>query len=189
VVNRLLKIATGITGDFGGTPYITTSRRTPPALVDALQEKLPPGALLFRWTPDAMDNPYLGLLGLADGFMVTGDSISMMVEVVRSGKSLAILPLPPGRLGRLDQLRRSLVRRLFAPTKGPMPNRARQALARTAYRIGFINQTRDFSAFHQLLIQQGLAVQVNRGFPPPCGQLPDDLSAVIGRIKALMEHH
>ncbi len=189
VVIRLLKRATEIVGNDGGTPYITTSRRTPPALVDALQAKLPSGAHLFRWTPDATDNPYLGLLGLADGFMVTGDSISMMVEVVRLGKPLAIFPLPLGKLGMLDQFRRSLARRLFAPATEPMPKRnIRQALARAAYHVGLINQTRDFSAFHQLLIQQDLAVHADQAFSPPRGQLPDDLSAVIANIKALMEH-
>lgn len=188
VANHLLGMAAEIAGNSAGTPYITTSRRTPPALVDALQAKLPPGAHLFRWTADAADNPYLGLLGLADGFMVTGDSISMMVEVVRLGKPLAIFPLPLSRLGALDQLRRSLIRRLFAPAMGLMQDRVRQDLARAAYRIGLISQTRDFDTFHQLLIQQSLAVHAGHGFPPPRGQLPDDLSAVIARIKALIRH-
>ncbi len=57
----------------------------------------------------------MGLLGLADRFIVTGDSISMMVEVTRLGKPLEILPLPCGLLGTLDQVRRSLARWLFNP--------------------------------------------------------------------------
>ena len=43
------------------------------------------------------DNPYLGLLGLADRFVVTGDSISMLVEVASLGRPLAIFALPVGR--------------------------------------------------------------------------------------------
>ena len=45
--------------------------------------ELPDGARLHRWHPDAKpeENPYLGLLGLADGFVVTADSASMVVEV------------------------------------------------------------------------------------------------------------
>ena len=39
----------------------------------------------------------MGLLGLADGFVVTGDSISMMVEIARLGRPLAIFDLPTGR--------------------------------------------------------------------------------------------
>ena len=60
----------------------------------ALASGLPPDTPLFRWAPDATDNPYLGLLALADRFIVTGDSISMMVEVARLGKPLAIAALP-----------------------------------------------------------------------------------------------
>jgi hypothetical protein len=57
---------------------------------------LPPNATLFRWQADTQpgDNPYLGLLAHADRFVVTGDSVSMMVEVARLGRPLAIFPLP-----------------------------------------------------------------------------------------------
>jgi mitochondrial fission protein ELM1 len=82
----------------GGTLYVTTSRRTPPALVDAIRASLPPRAVLFAWSPDrSAENPYLGLLGLADRFVVTSDSVSMMVEVARLGRPLAIHVLPPAR--------------------------------------------------------------------------------------------
>ena len=91
-----------------GTLYVTTSRRTPPALVEAIASSLPPGALLFRWQPDATDNPYMGLLAHADRFVVTSDSVTMMVEVARLGRPLAIHVLPPAR-GRL--LRRFASRR------------------------------------------------------------------------------
>jgi mitochondrial fission protein ELM1 len=82
----------------GGTLYVTTSRRTPAALVDAIATSLPPGARLFRWSADAAaENPYLALLGLADRFVVTSDSVTMMVEVARLGRPLAIHVLPPAR--------------------------------------------------------------------------------------------
>ena len=61
----------------GGTLYVTTSRRTRPEVVDALAAGLPDGAVLYRWAPDAADNPYQGLLGLADRFVVTGDSVAL----------------------------------------------------------------------------------------------------------------
>jgi len=84
----------------GGTLYATTSRRTPPAIVDAIESALPAGSILYRWTPEARDNPYLALLGLADRFVATSDSVTMMVEVARLGRPLAIYVLPPlhGRL-------------------------------------------------------------------------------------------
>ena len=107
VTERLLAVIDQVAAA-GGTPYLTTSRRTPEATIQALQARLPKSARLFRWTPDAPDNPYLGLLGLADGFVVTGDSISMLVEIAGLKKPLAILELPCGWLGRLDMLRRAM---------------------------------------------------------------------------------
>ncbi len=70
-----------------------------------------PSARLFAWGPQAGDNPYLALLGLADRFVVTGDSISMMVEVARLGRPLAIFPLPV-RKGPVAALRQALAQRL-----------------------------------------------------------------------------
>lgn len=78
-----------------GTLYTTTSRRTPAAIADAIAAALPTGAPFFRWREGAEDNPYLALLGTADRFVVTSDSITMLVEVARLGKPLAIYSLPP----------------------------------------------------------------------------------------------
>jgi mitochondrial fission protein ELM1 len=80
-----------------GNLYVTTSRRTPGAVADALAQRLPASARFHRWTPDDPENPYLALLGLADRFVVTSDSITMLVEVARLGKPLAIYELPASR--------------------------------------------------------------------------------------------
>jgi hypothetical protein len=95
----------------GGTLYVTTSRRTPPVIADAIGGALPPGTPFFRWSAGAADNPYLALLGLADRFVVTSDSVTMMVEVARLGRPLAIYELPPARRG---WLRRAASRRDLA---------------------------------------------------------------------------
>lgn len=96
----------------GGTLYFTTSRRTRPNAADALQRALPANALLHRWQAGGgEENPYLGLLGLADRFVVTGDSVSMLVEVARLGSPLAIFGLPVRRRllrGEHNEKRRDL---------------------------------------------------------------------------------
>ncbi|MDJ0943912.1 MAG: ELM1/GtrOC1 family putative glycosyltransferase [Kiloniellales bacterium] len=186
VVNGLVKVAEEIVRDRGGTPYITTSRRTTPSLVAELKAKLPPEARLFEWSPEAVENPYLGLLDLADGFVVTGDSVSMMVEIVRLRKPLAIFPLPTGRLGALDQARRSFARWIFSPSRDSAGSGLRIALARVLYRLGLLTQTRDFRAFHRMLIDRGLAVRLGEGLRPPQGDLADNLATAVARIKALM---
>jgi mitochondrial fission protein ELM1 len=170
----------------GGTVYFTTSRRTPERLTAALQAALPGGARLFAWTPEASQNPYRGLLALADGFVVTGDSISMMVEVLKAGKPLAIFPLATGPLGTLDLVRRALVRRLFEPDPaGPVAG-LRPALGRLLYRLRLAAPTRDFRNFHRLLQARGLAGPLDRPARPAGAELPDDLPAIVARIKSLL---
>jgi len=184
---HLLDYIERIVRDTGGTPYITTSRRTPPDVVAALQAGLPSGARLFAWSADAADNPYRGLLGLAGGFVVTGDSISMMVEVIRLHKPLAIFPLPVSSLGALDQSRRALTRWLFRPENGNLAGRVRRELAGMLYKLGIVTQTRDFTAFHDMLVSKGLATYAGDTLPrKPDGQVPDDLGIAVQRIMALM---
>jgi len=103
----ILDQAVAATAKTGGTLYVVTSRRTPADAVAIIEANLPADALLHRWQPSDAENPYLGLLAVGDQFIVTGDSISMLVEVARLGKPLAIAPLP----------RPKLIEKLF-PIKG-----------------------------------------------------------------------
>jgi mitochondrial fission protein ELM1 len=163
-----------------GTLYLTTSRRTRPDVVDALARGLPEGALLYRWGPAAGENPYLGLLGLADRFVVTGDSISMMVEVASLGRPLAIFGLPVAR---------EIRSRLRATLTGLLGGRERRglasALAHLGHRLGLVGYGRDLTAVHRLLYRRGLAVPVGQPFQAPAGRLEDELAAVVERICAL----
>ena len=185
-VDRLLGEIDRVVSESGGTPYITTSRRTPPAVVETIRGRLPSAARLFEWSADSGQNPYLGLLGLADGFVVTGDSISMMVEVARLRKPLAIFPLSVGRLGAVDQWRRSAASWLFRPPD-PAGYSPRSGLARLLYRLRIITHTRDFTAFHDRLVNEGLASYAGEALRPPSGDVPDDLSIVVRRITGLIQ--
>lgn len=185
MVGRLLGAVGDLVREKGGTPYITTSRRTPAWVVEALRDGLPAGARIFVWSPEADDNPYRGLLALADGFVVTGDSISMMVEAIKAGKPVAILPVPTGAIGTLDQLRRALTHWLFSPVSRGGADGLRQAFGRLLYRLRVATHTRDFRAFHRRLYAEGLAVPLGRDLVPPAARPPDDVSAAVARIKAL----
>jgi mitochondrial fission protein ELM1 len=186
-VRRLLATIRRIIDETGGSVYLTTSRRTPPAAVAALEAGLPAGARLFAWSADAIENPYRGLLGLADGFVVTGDSISMMVEVIRLRKPLAIFPLPTGPAGSLDQSRRAFSRWLFAPAGDGPGERMRAGLCRLLYNAHIVTHTRDFVAFHALLVRRGLAGYASEPLRPPAGEVPDDLAVAVNRIMTLMD--
>ena len=47
--------------------------------------------------------------------------------------------------------------------------------------------TRDFRAFHRLLVDKGLAVWAGQPFKEPDSALPDDVGLVVRRIKGLFE--
>jgi mitochondrial fission protein ELM1 len=186
VARRLLDMAGQITAHAGGTLYITTSRRTPPAVVDALRAGLPAGAHLYCWTAGSTDNPYLGLLGLADRFIVTGDSVSMMVEVARLGKPLAIFPLPYRPQGVKKRLGSFCARRLLSSAMDGPRSALLQTLGDRLYRWGLLGRPRDLTALHQVLITRGLAVRLGEDFPSPGQRAPDDLPRVVARIRRLL---
>ncbi len=63
----------------GGSVLLTTSRRTGMEAEQALLSTIPAPRFAFTWGA-AGDNPYMGLLALADAIVVTGDSVSMCSE-------------------------------------------------------------------------------------------------------------
>ncbi len=71
---------------------LTPSRRTDPAAIRALSDTLAPlGA--FVWDGSG-ENPYFGMLALADAIVVTTDSVSMMSEAVATLAPVMLAPLP-----------------------------------------------------------------------------------------------
>jgi mitochondrial fission protein ELM1 len=64
------------------------------------------------------DNPYLGMLGLADALLVTADSVNMVSEALATGKPVHVIELP-GRPGKFRDFHRSLFERgLTRPFRG-----------------------------------------------------------------------
>lgn len=190
VAQDLVATARWVVDELGGTPYVTTSRRTTPEVVEVLREKLPPEAIFYEWSADSQDNPYRALLGSADGFIVTADSVSMMVEVIYLHKPLAIFPLPGGWLGNVDQLRRSLAHWLFNPRLESGGDRLRHSVARGVFYLDYFKilcATRDFRAFHRMLVDKGLAVWSGESFREADVELPDDVGAVVKRIQTLFD--
>jgi len=72
---------------------ITPSRRTGDENIALLTKAFSgnPRVYIYNFSDE---NPYLGLLALADGIIVTNDSVNMMSEAHATGKPLYILPLP-----------------------------------------------------------------------------------------------
>lgn len=90
----------------GAGVILTTSRRTPPDVLPIFRRLESHGAWI--WSGDG-ENPYFGMLALADLLVVTADSISMVSEAVATTAPVLVQELP-GRSRRisvfLDGLRR-----------------------------------------------------------------------------------
>ena len=166
-----------------GTLWIVTSPRTSAEVIDALDEGRPASARLFRFRPDDPDNPYLGLLACADRFIVTGDSVSMQVEVARLGKPLAIYALPVA-CGWVERLRRSAAHIAYGRSASALPAR----LIRGLHRIGVMQFPRDVAEIHALLIEQGFAVTLGQPFKAAGAGVNLDLDQIVDRIRALREN-
>ncbi|MGI9437414.1 MAG: mitochondrial fission ELM1 family protein, partial [Geminicoccaceae bacterium] len=77
--------ASDLAREQGGSLLITTSRRTGKGCTEALVSTLDVPYLLHVWTAGG-DNPYVGLLGSADGVIVTSESTSMCTEACATGR-------------------------------------------------------------------------------------------------------
>lgn len=94
--SRAHALADGL-GRIKGSIAITPSRRTSMDIVDLLRRQLPQA-----WIWDGTgDNPYLGMLALAEHIVVTEDSVSMVSEAASTGKPLYIAAMDGGS-ARLD---------------------------------------------------------------------------------------
>lgn len=89
---QLGRAAVALAAGQGGSLLVTDSPRTPRAAGDALQAQLRAADYCYRWGESGA-NPYLGLLAVADAFVVTGESMSMLGEAVAMGKPLHIFDI------------------------------------------------------------------------------------------------
>jgi mitochondrial fission protein ELM1 len=84
----------GILRSGGGSALVTPSRRTGSAGIALLRDRLR-GLPAMVWDGSG-PNPYFAFLALADAFLVTADSVSMISEAAATGKPVHILALDGG---------------------------------------------------------------------------------------------
>lgn len=89
---------------------ITASRRTGLDQIRALRDALA-STNAFVWDPwdGPGDNPYFGLLGLADVLMVTEESVSMLSEACSTGKGVYAIHVPSLRTSKFSDLHKRLL--------------------------------------------------------------------------------
>jgi mitochondrial fission protein ELM1 len=96
-LDRLAAIADAIAANLresGGSAVVTPSRRTGEAGIALLRERL--GGLPAEIWDMTGDNPYDAYLAVADAFLVTADSVSMISEAAATGRPVHILGLDGG---------------------------------------------------------------------------------------------
>jgi hypothetical protein len=104
----------------GGALAITPSRRTPAGVIALLAEAFAGDPRVFLWDR-AGDNPYRGILALADRLVVTSDSVSMVSEALATGHPVEVFDLGFARhVGFIqDLVDRRLVRRFAGDPTPP----------------------------------------------------------------------
>jgi len=90
LVRQLASAARQLNASF----LITPSRRTGGDAIRILKAELA-GVPHYLWDMQG-ENPYFGLLGLADFLVVTADSVNMVSEAASTGKPVYVAELPGG---------------------------------------------------------------------------------------------
>lgn len=140
-VQRLGVEANAAVKAMGGSILLSTSPRSSATTIDTLLSVIDVPCWSYRFG-ETQDNPYPAFLALADGFIVTGDSLSMLTEACMTGRPVAVFPLPIQR-NRKARLRHALEQRLGV-------------IDRTTGVRGTPKQQEGFSRFYFKLVSGGL---------------------------------
>ena len=87
LADRLAARVNGLVRRSGARLWLSTSARTPRAFAERLVAALDRPEHSWSWSrASGSANPYRGYLALADGFVVTSESVSMTAEALATGK-------------------------------------------------------------------------------------------------------
>ena len=160
----------------GGSLLVTTSARTPLSSWKAFKESLDAPAHCYDWAPDPDTNPYYGYLALADEFIVTADSISMLSEACATGKPVHMFDLGTGSQAMRPQAE-----------AGDNDLRLSGLLYRGLMRWGHQRLSRDISLVHERLLHEGRATWLGEAAPAGAVSQLQDLDRAVARVKALFD--
>jgi mitochondrial fission protein ELM1 len=166
----------------GGSLLVSTSPRTPPDVAEALAGALAVPSHLFRWRPGAADNPYLAYLALADRFVVTADSISMIAEACATGRPVALFDIEEGR--------RAMRAERPGPDRLPPPHWRGDSLDATLWRLLIRHApprwSRDLRVVHHALVRAGRVHWLGEPAPAVAPPPAEDLARAVAGIRGLL---
>ena len=169
---------------------VTTSARTSSAAVTSLADAITCPAHVFKWKARGTDNPYHAFLALADCFIVTCESVSMLTEACHTRKPVYIYDSARGdnmfnSIGS-TQSDRGILSQIWQDYSRNF--RYRAIVHRLAMWFGPRRMRREFGLFHQMLISAGRAVWFGQSFSPGPPPPPlDDLPRAVARVRQLFE--
>jgi len=189
---RLAQEASALVAPMGGSLLICGSYRTPRLVTKVLADSLAIPSHIFDWRQGSKNNPYLAFLSLADQFIVTGDSMTMLAEACGTGKPVHIFDLGEGRYG----MREPPAPRGNVFVRHPWLASALRARVKDT-QVKLINFVlpmrfhRDTRNIHRRLVQSGRAVWLGDAVPPKLAAIPHnsahDAEEIAARIRKEMD--
>ena len=184
----------------GGSVLVATSRRTSKAVAETLLSALDSScshAYIWQRDKENSDNPYMGYLALADAFVVTGDSASMLAEACATRKPVAIFPLPVRSAGVLSWVRSlgrtlgdAVARRAYARPLNKrgieQPQKGVQRFCAGLLAKGWVRTGGHSKQLHESLIAHGLAVYFDGSLPSPPASSVNEVHRVADRVRTMM---
>lgn len=172
----------------GGSLLVSTSFRTAPAPVDTLAAAIDAPAHIYRWKPNDPDNPYFAYLALADAFIVTCDSATMLAEACATRKPVYMFDLGLGGVPRpLAIAGANHALRLYSRWSNWNFSHVKAFIYWLLLHIPPQRMTRDIRLVHDYLIASGRAVWLGQPFPPGPPPPPRDTERAVARIRAWFE--
>jgi mitochondrial fission protein ELM1 len=93
---RLGREASALARRMGASLLVSTSARTGKKASQALEAAIDAPCLFYRFQPNDPRNPHLGYLALADSIIVTGDSMSMLMEACDTARPVYLFEFGGG---------------------------------------------------------------------------------------------
>jgi mitochondrial fission protein ELM1 len=178
---RLGASASAAAASAGGTLLVSTSPRTPAKAADAAITAITCPRFVYRWKADDPDNPYHAFLALADRFIVTADSASLLVEACLMGRPVEVFAWPM-RENPVLQGKEWLWRHFAA---GETTTDRGMGPIECLVDWGLLKPPRDFAGLHRELGRRGLIKPLGAPNIAAERQPLDDMERVVAAIRRL----
>ena len=185
--SRLGRKASAKAAAAGGSLMITTSARTKPASSDALRAAISAPCYFFQWAAETVENPFYGYLALADQFIVTCDSASMLAEACATRRPVFAFDLAADATDLQSKGAGKKNSRYYWRWWRRLgdPDGLKAFFYRQMLKIPPRRMTRDIRLVHRFLTETGRLVWLDQPFPDTVPPPLDEMTPTIARIGAL----